>query len=368
MTIHNGRGAHRRHAHNFIGKQADQRMQEIIKPAQERGLNALDVDTFEVLYYRRANSSMPCSCQKAPAPALLDHSAIDSGAVPRHVQPVIDFGDDGEIVIDHNNNLFGTRSTMGDHDDDDGGHGQINPEEIEEDDFSGQSQDKVFALSTDCGICYRNGMLPGYELYGHDRKVLAGAHIFDTYGYTLDTSASPHTFNVIDPDGAYVDFVIEVPKYFQKMRYSLRNNQHFLPDDVLFLPTQNNQLLTLAAVRMSAGHELLVRVRADQFTHLVIEFDLGVEPVRAGLAQDNKATDWTMFDTMGSVSVVLPMTIDSVETSDVLYIPSRKRTLKVSDVTYLRTARDKNMDWQVQTRVLQPQEALKRIFQSNVLR
>ncbi len=371
MAIRDGRGTNRRHGHNYIGKQADARMQEIIAPAQQRGLNALDVDSFEVLYYRRANSSMPCSCQKATAPGLIDHSAVDeSNALPINLVPEIDVGED-QIVIDHHSSLFGTSSTTGDHDDDTFDSnlgGAYDDEEIVEDDDTARSQDKLFALSTECGICYRNGMLPGYELYGHDRKVLTGAVISDTYGYLLDQSQAPSKFVCIDPEGAYVDFEIEIPKYFQSMRYSVRDNLNHLADEPLYIAAPGAQLINLAAVRLSAGSKMIVRVRADRFTHVVVEFDLGVEPIRAALAQDTKATDWTMFDTIGTLSIVLPMTIDSVETSDVIYVPERKYTFKVSDVTYLRTARNKNMDWQVQARVLQPQEGLKRIYQANKMR
>lgn len=372
MGINDGRGTNRRHGHNYIQKQADARLQEVIRPAQQRGLNALGVDAFEVMYFRRANSSMPCSCQKAPARGLIDHSAVDEGnALPAHIQPVIDMGDD-EIVIDHNGSLFGTRATTGDHDDDNyepgSGMGSYDDEEIVEDEYDARSQDKLFALSTDCGICYRNGMLPGYELYGYDRKVLSGQVVLEAYGFNLDSTASPHQFNCFDPEEGYVEFAIDVPKYFKAMRYSVRNNANHLPDESLYLATANPQELTAAAVRAAAGTTLTVRVRTEQFTHVVVDFNLGVEPIIAQLGQDNKATDWTMFDTLGSMNLILPMTISSVETSDVIYIPSRKRTVKVSDVTYLRTARDKNMDWQVQARVLQPQEGLKRIYQANTLR
>jgi len=372
MAIRDGRGSNRRHGHNYIGKQADARLQEIIKPAQERGLNALNVDSFEVLYYRRADSSVACSCQKSDAPDMMDHSEVDANNnLPANIQPVIDLGDE-QIVIEHHANLFGTRSTTGDYSDFDSDPGSaganFDDEEVIEDDDSARSSSNLFAMSTDCGVCYRNGMLPAYELYGHDRKVLTNAVIDNTYGYNLDKTTAPHCFNMLDPDEGFVDFVIDVPKYFQRMRYSVRNDKRHLADEMLYIPTASFQPLTLSAVRASAGKSMVIRVRTEQFTHVVIDFDLGVDPVFAGLAQDTKATDWTMFDTLGTLSMILPMTIGSVETSDVIYVPKRGYTFKVSDVTYLRTARNKNMDWQVQARVLQPQEGLKDIYKANVLR
>lgn len=371
MAIHDGRGTNRRHGHNYIGTQADARLQEIIRPAQQRGLNALDVDSFPVLYYRRANSSIACTCQKASSPAMEGVTIDPHPDLPAHITPDIVIEDGEDIIIDHNAPLFGTQNTNGYYDEMDtgpnAGTGVIDDEEIVEDDVDGRSQERLFAMSTDCGICYRNGMVPGYELYGHDRKVFTTANIENTYGYTVDQVAAPHRFCMIDPEEGFVDFAFHVPKYFEHMRFSVRDNGNPLPDEVLYLPTAFPQPLTAAAVRAAAGTTLTIRVRTPFFTHVVVDFDLGVEPVLAALAQDTKATDWTLFDTMGTLTIVLPMTIGSVETSDVIYVPNRKRTLKVSDVTYLRTARNKNLDWQVQARVLQPQEALKRIYQANKL-
>lgn len=372
MAIRDGRGTNRRHGHNYIREQAEARLQEVIRPAQERGLNALGVDSFEVMYFRRSYGSMPCSCSKSPNRSMTDHNAVDeSNALPMNIQPQIDDGDE-EIVIEHRGALIGTGSSVDSYDDHDygnGGHGHnYDDEEVIEDDDVATSHSNLFALSSECGICYRNGVLPGYELYGHDRKVMTGSHVINTYGYNLDQTSAPHQFNMLDPEEAFVDFVVEVPKYFQGMRYSVRNNLNHLADEVLYLPDAGNTVLTLAAVRASAGRSLTVRVRAEQFTHVVIDFNLGLDPIRAALAQDTKATDWTMFDNLGTISMILPMTIDSVETSDVIYVPTRRHTFKVSDVTYMRTARNKNIDWQVQARVLQPQEGLKRIYQANTLR
>ncbi len=368
MAIHDGRGdIKRRHATNYIGKEAHKRLQEAIVPAQKRGLEALKVDSFEVLYYRRSNSSVPCTCQRSPAAPAMDHNVVD----PQNLQlpdSVLSFGDhDEEITIDHGDTLFGTSNTMGEY-----GNNQIDQsfddEEIVEGEDDARSTDSIFGLGTDCGICYRNGLLPAYELYGHDRKVLA-THVVDhAYGYTINQNESPHRFEQVDPEEGYVDFVLHVPKYFSSARISVRNGSNHLPDEFLYEPTDSMRPITLQSFRLSAGKEIRVRVRASVFTHAVVDFDLGVDPILAALAQDTKATDWTMFDTLGNVSMVLPMTIDAVETSDVIYVPSRGHTFKVSDVTYLRTATNGNIDWQVQARVLQPQEGLKRIYQATKLR
>jgi len=368
MAIHNGRGEiKRRHATNYIGKEAHKRLQEAIVPAQKRGLQALEVDSFEVMYYRRSSSSIPCTCQKSPAYAAMDHNVVDPNSL-QLPDSVLAFGEfDEEIVIDHSDTLFGTSNTLGEYGDNQTSGG-FDPEEVDEGDDDARNTDNLFGLSTDCGICYRNGVLPAYELYGHDRKILATQVVDAAYGYHIDQGETPHRFDKIDTNEGYVDFVLHVPKYFVSARFSIRNGSDHLPDEFMYEPAGAMRPITMQSFRALAGQEVRVRILAEQFTHVVIDFDLGVEPVLAALAQDTKATDWTMFDTLGNVSMVLPMTIDAVETSDVIYVPSRGHTFKVSDVTYLRTASNGNIDWQVQARVLQPQEGLKRIYQATKLR
>jgi hypothetical protein len=373
MAIRNGGGTiKRRHATNYIHEEVQKRLEETVKPAQARGLSALQVDSFEVKYYRRVNSSIRCTCSTSSAPAFIDSNEVDQDPhnAP-HTLVNTDMGGDEEIVIDHTDNIFGTSNTTGFHEDglrdpQTGGHTPYDEEILEDDDL--RSQEGLFALSTDCGVCYRNGLVPGYELYGHDRKVLATHCIEDVYGYNVDRVATPNTFNAIDEREGYVDFVVEVPKYWQSVRYSVRNNGDHLADEPLYAPIDGQMVMTEQMLRYSSGRTAVIRVRAPQFTHVSIEFDLGTEPVLAALAQDSKATDWTLFDMLGTLSIVLPNSIAQVETSDVIYVPKRGYTFKVSDVTYLRTANNRNLDWQVQARVLQPQEALKRIYQSTRMR
>ena len=164
----------------------------------------------------------------------------------------------------------------------------------------------------------------------------------------------------------YVDFVVEVPKYFLKVSYSIRNNKAVLVDE--FLTDDLGNPVTESYLRASAGGAVLIRCSSDLFTHVVLEFDLGTERVKANLSQASKATDWTMFDTLGNIQIILPMTIKEVSPGDVIHVPSRNTTFKISDEQYLRTAEDRNLDWQVNVRVLQPTEGLNFIHRTSSIR
>lgn len=351
----------RRHAKNYIYEEADKRLRETVKPYQRQGLHALGVDSFEVKYYHVVRSTQVCTCTQSEV--VPNHSAL---AQPKNlVIPNVVLDGDKEVIIDYARPLFGTP-----------GESKVTGDEYSEldsdqddfaiiDDEDPPRENNLFATLNTCNICYRIGFVPGYELYGYDRKVLTTYAIDSVQGYTIDSGTSPHTLRQQDPRHGYVDFILDVPKYFISVGYAIRNNQEYLSGSTLY--TTNDQPLTRADIQNAAGHSLVVRCKEKTFTHVVLEFDLGTEKVRANLAQANKATDWTMFDTLGNISIVLPMTIEDVATSDVIYVPSRNTIFKVSDFTYLRTAGGKNLDWMVNVRVIQPQEALRTIHKVELL-
>ena len=344
----------RRHPKNYIHKQADARLREVVTSYQNQGLEALGVDSFEVKYYHQCTSVQLCTCQQTELPVGKSASTATMTKTNGNA--------DQEIVIDYVRPLFGAV-----------GDSLSAEDESDEDEFalvdddSGVDRvDSLFSSSADCGICYRSGHIPAFELYGHDRRVLTTFDIADTYGYHKNITTSPHTLVKLDPAQGYVDFVVEVPKYFKGVAYSIRNNTSLLVDEVLVDST--GMPITEAYLRASSGGVALVRYMSDMFTHAVIEFDLGTERVWANLSQASKATDWTMFDTLGNIQIILPMTIRDVAPGDIIHVPSRNTTFKISDEQYLRTAEDRNLDWQVNVRVLQPTEGLNFIHKTLPIR
>lgn len=343
----------RRHGKNYIQDQADARLREVVAPYQRQGLNSLGVDSFEVKFYHTVHSTQLCTCQQTE---LVKEYGTKSGGTS--VLTKTNGYADQEIVIDYARPLFGEP-----------GSALYAEDTSTEDEFAINDQtdqgaqviDSIFSSSPDCAICFKSGYLPGYELYGYDRRVLTTYDISDTYGYNRDTSKAPHVLNMLDPTG-YVDFAIEVPKYLKGVSYMIRNNQQLLVDDILEDPT--GLPLTLATFKAVAGSAIIVRCTSKEFTHVVLEFDVGTERVLANLAQPSRTTDWTMFDTLGNIQIILPMTIQEVVPGDVVHVPSRNTTFKLTDEQYLRTSLEKNLDWAVSVRILQPQETLRTIHRT----
>lgn len=345
----------RRHSKNYISKQADARLNEAVRPYQEQGLRALEVDSFEIKYYAFTRSTTICSCKQTE---LIPERVNVSPDVPLTLLKQDDPISDQEITIDYSRPLFGQRGEALTLDDD---TSDLDLAIDESNEYTqGKVIDSVLSSSPDCGICYRTGYLPGYEAYGFERKLFTTRSIEDVYGYNIDVTTTPHTIECTDYSGGFVEFKFEVPKYFKDVKFSVRDNHEIL-SDALYTSLGKTDPLTFAELKNNAGKTLAFRVYADKFTHVVLEFDLGTSPILANLAQYSRTLDWTLFETLGNLNVILPMTIQNVQSNDAIFIPKRNIMLKITDVPYLRTSQDKNLDWAVTTRVLQPVETLKYI-------
>lgn len=337
----------RTHARNYIPVEADLRLKEVTQPYQNQGLNALGVDCYEVLLYLKQMSSRQCTCRAIQVESEL-------GSMPITDIQHTDIGGAHEITMDWKRPLFGEphearfEETDGDNIDD-YGFDDAEPEPMAA---------QLIESTPDCGICFRSGFVPGFVQYGKHRTVFTTHDVVDVVGYTVDRSAGPHVFEKLHAN-ACVGFDLHVPKYFKHVSISIRNNKTIL-DDVLFL----DQALTHADLLANRGKTLRVLVRADYFTHVVVVFDLGTEPVYANIAQITKATDWTLFNTIGNLNVVLPMTIPELPTGSIIAVPKHGVVLTVTDTPFLRTADGRNLDWSVNTRVVQPQETTMKIHKS----
>lgn len=353
MAISRGAGTiRRRHAKNYTSAQADARLQEAVRPYQEQGRRALEVDSFAVKYYYQTRSTTPCTCKETHIPSAFSALGTNVPATLVKQQSVLG----SSISIDYRRQLIGLQSDSIQSDDSDM---DIDDELGDDDEDGAKQQDALYASSADCGLCYKTGYVPGYYTYGYERRVFTTHNIAASRGYTTDITTAPHTFQRVDTLGGYMEFELEIPRYFHNVFVSVRDNLEVL-GDALF--NSQSQPLTFSEVKNAAGTTIRVRVLAQEFTHVVVEFDLGTEKTLANLAQQQKTIDWTLFSTLGNIQIVLPMTIQDVRASDVIYVPSRAVSFKITDVTYLTTSRDRNLDWSVSTRVLQPQEALGRIY------
>lgn len=341
------------HAKNYIHEEAQARLQEVIPAARKQGMNALGVDYHEALLFLKQFSSTVCTCRETEVDVQEEYTENSV----RVKNPTSVLSDSEEIVVDWGSPLFGDASEYT-HEED---QATANDYELEDEPSEFRQTTVMGTTAIDespaCGVCYRTGFVPGFQQWGQTRVVLTTNDIIGESGFVLNKVEAPHKFVRLTRNG-YVEFELDVPKYFKSANYSIRNNFDQTMDT---LHNQDGTPLTLDDLKQGAGKKVVIKLYAEVFTHVVIVFDLGSEPVRVNLAQMSKATDWTQFDAISNMNIILPTTIPEVTNGSIVLIPKIKLALRITDVQFLKTASGFSMDWSCGTRVLQPMEPLKHI-------
>lgn len=332
----------RANAKNFTQEEAQKRLTETVKPFNKQVVNSLGVDAVTCSYFAvQDRTGRPCSCQKQQAQSS-DNTNVNI-AVPDARQGTGMF----ELVL-QDNDFMGERAerTVIDV------SGDI--PQIEE---TGGFEDGLFtANSVNCGICHRVGFQPGYQSYGKHRVLLTHYDIQETRAFQIDTSEQPHLMRRLEKTG-FVEYPVKVPKIFKSVRFRVYEGHA----PVAEIPTlRNGQPVDLLFFRQCAGHETVIRVHSTH-THVVVEFDLGIPPMKVNISGEHKMIDYEKLETMSDITVVLPPTITEVNSRDILIIHDRRLALRVTDKERKTTADKRPLEWVVTTRVLQPTEQIKRI-------
>lgn len=365
----------RKNAKNFTHKQAQARLQETVAPFNKQVDNSLRVNAVEIDYYQTQNKiGRSCTCDKIQ---VYDEQKTRSGhSNENHIEPVVPtVEEDSSSTLDielQDDNLFGdgpAEKLYGENVYDVSGSDNLDdddiPEEIYRSMMAGEgdvalSETSMFGSNANCGICYRVGFQPGYKSYGKQRTVLSTWDVEDISSYTIVTTDTPNTMKRQGPktDYSFVEFKIRIPKYFKSCIFSIRNNTHILTGEKL---RAFNQPLTFKMLKDNAGKEIAVRVDAAEFTHAVIEFDLGVQKVYANLGPESQSLDYSKMDPLSNFPVVLPPSIHEVNTGDIIVIKDRRLILKIIDMERKITADKRQLEWSVQTRLVQKTEPLRDI-------
>lgn len=360
MAVKSGRHTRQRvHARNFTHQQAQKRFDETVPAFNAQVDNSLKVDSVEIeLYQIHQLVGTPCSCSQTTVQPL--PSAEDGKTEVAPVIPHAESRNDGIKLQFQDDDVFG-----------DGlGEQLYNDDDVQTYDVSGRDEsvhelddeeetfhDSVLRGSVNCGICYRTMLQPGFVKHGRQRHVFTNHHIENLRAFTVDSTQAPHQFQRLAAEG-FVSFLLTVPKYFKGVVISIRDNLTVTHERI---QRRDGQAVTMEDLRDHRGQEYEVFVRAEEFTHLVVDFDLGVEPIRANLSGENIALDYERLTTVSDLSVVLGPALGDINGGDIIAIPSRNLVLKVRDKERKITATQRRLEWVVQTRVMQPTDAIKGI-------
>lgn len=352
----------RRNAKNFTHDTAQKRLNETLDPFRKQITNSLQVDAVEIDYYHiQRKWGAPCSCGTNHSSEPLIREAEGDKMIATIPNK---HGVEGSASIQFQaDNIFGEDMAQQIFEDDfeddaildvSGGTtiSAIEPEIAEEGIMNGGG--------VNCGICYRTQHRPPFKANNKVRFLFTSFDIADSVEYMVDRTTAPHT---IVSHGAqssgHVAFTFVVPKYFKDVVFSVRNNITYIPS--VRLLRADNVPFSAADFRVYAGREVTFYVKTPQFTHVVIEFSLDVEPIMANISAESQALDYGRLMTIGDIQVVLPPSLANVENGDILIIKKRNLALLVRDKEWKATADRQTFGWRVSTRVLQPSEPVRTI-------
>jgi len=364
MAIYRGPQDTNRRAKNYTHKQAQARLEETIPTFNEQVINSLGVDSVFIDYFHvHDRVGEVCSCRKTKVEDTFDH--VEDG-----VNTVVPTRNDVKSsIILQDDDIFGDSRAERIYEDqgiDVSGDLDYDPSIPDvltaqlDKDGNVVYQDSVTEGNVDCPICYRTGILPGYTRLNTVRHLLTSLNYVKLDGYNIDRALTPHElWNVSKTGNAYYEIL--VPKYFTVANYSVRYGKYILKAESIYL---NGVPLSDKLLRRYAGTKIIVSTKAEKFTHIVIEFELVQEKLRGNLSAESKALDYNLRDMTADFTVILPPSLHEVRVNDVIVIRDRRLVLKVKDMERKVTAAKKQLEWSVQTRVVQPQEPIKNIYKS----
>lgn len=337
----------------YEGERVQKRLDSVIPAVQSKVEQALAVDATRCIIYKKAKFGLVCSCNR------VDNLPGDTAGGLKSLGRQSDIHQRDVQIVPANRTMFGGGSTQAVSLD------EINPAE--------RSMIDAVDLATDggefdtrwdggnvvnCGICYRQGVQPGFTSVGYQYVVMTHHHVVKFEGYSLDQSVAPLLFRQVRKNG-FVDFDVTIPKYFKSAIYSVRENDRVYGADVRPMAVINGQQteLTMALLDQHRGHNIIIRVAGvETFTHCVIIFDQGVQPVLCNISEEANVLNYDQELTVGNLTVVLPARVGMIEPEDILVLPDRNYVLKVMEVPKKRDSRQRAWEWVATTRPVQRKE------------
>lgn len=348
-------------------ERVQQRLDSIQKVVQSKVEQALQVDATDIIIFKKAKMGLTCSCNKVEND-IFD----DQGGGLKSLGRSSDSMAGGVKLGTVSKGMFGGgRQTVSLDDIDDGMNAALGAADLMGVD-TGDEFDNGWDAgnNANCGICFRQGIVPGFVSTGFIYNVMTHHQVKDLKGYTLDQSTSPATFRQIGK-GGYVEFDQLIPKYFTQATYSVRLNESMLPAFPRPMLVLNGVEVDLTAQNIDRFRGQYVRVRVrdvEAFTHATIIFDLGVPAVKGNISEEANVLNYDQELTVGNITVVLPARCGPLEPEDYLVLPFKNYVLKVMEAPRKRTAKNEQWEWVCTTRPVQRKEVAYNIFKGYKIR
>lgn len=336
----------------FETDRVQKRFDSILPVVQSKVEQALSIDSTFVIIYKAAKMGLTCSCNAVDntmeniegglAKSFTNQGNENNGAVIDQSAQTMFGGTNAAISLD---DIGGASDMMLN-----GADLMSTGEDFDPHHYAG--------VNVSCGICFGQGLQPGYQPLGYQYMILSHHHVVQCEGYHIDWSSQPASFEQVTKKG-FVEFETLVPKFFKTARYGIRANDEMLPayHPLYMVVNEIPVPMTLELLNKHRGQKILIRVSGvELFSHVSIVFDLGVETIRGNISEEQNILNYDQELTVGNLTVVLPARLGALGPGDLIIVPARNYVLKVIEAPKKRTATGFMWEWVLTTRALQRSE------------
>jgi hypothetical protein len=313
-------------AKNFTAKSAEVRRGELQKARQNFQQNSFLVDSPGIIYYQQIRNGFVCTCHAAEKPEEVTN-------IITKVEPELSkFSDKVKLPTEISFSTLAKTPMFGIIPSDEG-------EEIDEEDRLLDDTEtpgtplfsNLFHKGVDCGICLRTGYTPLFNPVGRQFYALTTHSNPSLNHYRVDPLKSPHVFTCDNLRGAYVEFMVKIPKYYKSCSCAVYHNTEYLTGVLPSIGGNNTVPITEETLSGFRGKEVGLRIYGHTFTHIFLEFDLGID-IKANFPQFSVSKDYSYFFNLQQVTIELPPSVSNPQVNDLIYVPEWNRVFMCFDV------------------------------------
>jgi hypothetical protein len=366
-------------------------LDRVVPVQQRRYANAFEVNGYETLLYQKLRHGVPCSCQnhRGAAATILDESgklrpghmdelltgglsfrvqpygtrepmrgdlrAIRGAGPAAHEEQMFDGAEDGVPLDDYEieDDFENPNTTITHADDGDVTDNQDNDNELDDESEIFDAEDYV--NDTKCCICFGTGWVGGYSLLNGLRMVLStqwGPNKLSIDG-TIETKRSPHAFMA-----TRVDFTAVLPKGVVGVdTFRIWNNDRQTFPSQLLIDNLPYSVGLLHA--FCDGREHTISVLHDQltyWTHAELQFNLSTQRALFELPRKTDGSNMQLTEAAEDMQINVSPQVPNIEREDILVECTLGKGMVVQSATDWKTAKRDILGWDVNVRVLQPNE------------
>ena len=343
---------------------------ENIIPIQQQRINAaFHVQGIQCAVYRLLQNGRKCSCQAKKqklntrlnsegnaSPETINELLVgtDFGVTqytPKKSVLTLDYSEDDNVIPSASNlaQLWnkaeaGEVNMVGDN--------TVSRDTVVDDEYNGFDPSMLTLGDYSCPVCFGSGYVGGYSLYNGSRIVIP-CDDMNLHGGILNVENYPFSASA-----EYIEFSVVLPKgAIQIDSFRLLNNYDIVPCKILVdnQPINNSVLLSLCDGKL---HRVSAKFnKITDFTHFEIQINQSVKSSYIEFPKLSKGSDLHLLDSTDSFQLLLSPDIPIIDRRDIITDTLYNKAYYVMDTSWLNTRQKQSLGWEINVRVIQPQES-----------